>query len=304
MFDVFTEEIEVVVKDGIANLYWYKNDLKKAWLRSGVDPQTANRLFALRDEEDRKLTKRQLMDRLYEYLRTADYNKRLEISRNFVRILIEQKSFVPQDRNHRAEKAERCALKLRAIIRQQEKEREYREGIKRKAQQASKETYSSQLLKLRERFVEATQLDGQKRGYEFEKIFTELMKISAIPVEEPFKIMGEQIDGAIKYDGHYYLVELKWVKRKCNQPDIASLYLKAEGKMDARGLFIAMEGYSSEVLSSLPKGKDIKVLLLDGVHFSNVIYENYTAQELIEHAVSHASLRGEIYCPTAISTNN
>jgi hypothetical protein len=300
MFDVFTEEIEVIVKDGLANLYWYKDDLKKAWLRSGVDIQITNSLSELRDAEGKKLTKRQLMDHLYERLRTVDFNKRLEISRNFVRILIEHKNFVPQDRSHRIEVAERCALKLREMIAQQEKEREYREQIKRKAREASQETYSSQLLKLRERFVEAAQLDGQDRGYAFEKIFSDLMRASAIPVEEPFKIEGEQIDGAIKYDGHYYLVELKWVKRKCNQPDIASLYLKAEGKMDARGIFIAMEGYSSEVLSSLPKGKEIKVLLLDGIHFSNVIYENYTFQELIEHAVSYASLRGEIYCPTAI----
>ena len=36
MFDVFTEQIEVLIKDGIANLYWYKGDLQKAWLRAGV----------------------------------------------------------------------------------------------------------------------------------------------------------------------------------------------------------------------------------------------------------------------------
>ncbi|WP_233846337.1 hypothetical protein [Paraburkholderia sp. HD33-4] len=36
MFDVFNEEIEVLIKDGLANLYWYKNDLHKAWQRSGV----------------------------------------------------------------------------------------------------------------------------------------------------------------------------------------------------------------------------------------------------------------------------
>ncbi len=301
MFDVFTEEIEVIIKDGIANLYWYKNDLKKAWLRSGVSTQTANKLLSLEDSEGRKLTKRLMMDQLYEILREADYNKRLEVSRNFVRILVEQKSFVPQDRNHRVEIAERAALKLREIIAQQEKDREYREQIKRRAQEKTKETYESQLMEIRERFLEAINMEGQKRGYEFEKIFTLLMNVSAIPVEEPFRIIGEQIDGAIKYDGHFYLVELKWVTRKCNQPDIASLYMKVEGKMDARGLFIAMQGYSTEVLQSLPKGKDIKVLLIDGVHLTNVLYGNYTFQELMEHAVSYASLRGEIYCPKDIA---
>ncbi len=241
------------------------------------------------------------MDLLYDEFRDTEYNKRLEVSRNFVRILIEQRSFSPQSPNHRIEAAERASLILRQIIADQNKQREYKDQIRRRASEATKETYHSQLLGLREEFLSAVALTGQERGYAFEKLFVKLMHASGIPVEEPFRIVGEQIDGAIKYDGHFYLVELKWVKRKCNQPDIASLYLKAEGKLEARGLFIAMEGYSSEVLESLPKGKNMKVLLLDGVHLSNVIYGTYTFQELMEHSISHASLRGEIYCPANLS---
>jgi len=40
------------------------------------------------------------------------------------------------------------------------------------------------------------------------------MLVSGIPVQEPFRIEGEQIDGAIKYDGHYYLIEAKWTEAK------------------------------------------------------------------------------------------
>ena len=47
MFDVFTEQIEVLIKDGIANLYWYKGDLQKAWLRAGV-PNASRIEFLLR----------------------------------------------------------------------------------------------------------------------------------------------------------------------------------------------------------------------------------------------------------------
>ena len=31
-----------------------------------------------------------------------------------------------------------------------------------------------------------------------------------IEVTESFKIVGEQIDGAIKYDGEHYIIEAKW----------------------------------------------------------------------------------------------
>lgn len=117
MLDVFTEEIEVLIKDGLANLYWYKADLHKAWLRSGITERLAQEISNTTGSDRLKLSKRKQMDVLYERLRSLDYSRRLEISRNFVRILIEHKNFVPQDEKHRIEAAERTALKLKEIIR-------------------------------------------------------------------------------------------------------------------------------------------------------------------------------------------
>lgn len=296
MFDVFTEEVEILIKDGIANLYWYKGDLHKAWLRSGVLMGVKDEIAHLRNNDGQELSKRQQMDRLYEHLRNGEYNRRLEISRNFVRILIEQKTFTPQGQKHRIEVAERSSLKLREIIRQQEKDRVYRESIRASAEKASRETYESKLGEIREKFAEAHEFPPQKKGYALEKLFTELMRISGIPVEEPFRIEGEQLDGAIKYDGHYYLVELKWTADKADPKEIGHFFYKVSGKLQARGLFLAMNGFTSGAISTLPKGKELNVLLLDGNHFTNVIYGLYKFQELLEHAISQASLRGEIYC--------
>ena len=99
-----------------------------------------------------------------------------------MRILIEHQSFTPQDPKHRVEVAERCALKLRELIRQQEKDREYRETIRSSAAKASRETYESKLGELRSKFVDAIDLPPQKRGYALEELFTELMRISGVPV--------------------------------------------------------------------------------------------------------------------------
>lgn len=49
-------------------------------------------------------------------------------------------------------------------------------------------------------------------------------------------------------------------------------------------------------IATLPKGKELKVLLLDGNHLANVIYGLYKFQELLEHDIRQVSLRGEIYC--------
>lgn len=296
MFDVFTEEIEVQIKKGISNLYWYLGDLEKAWLRAGVESRLATQLFSSRKDDNSKYSKRELMDLLYKKIRDIDFNRRLEISRNFVRFLIEHENFVPTSEKHRIDIAETCALKLKDIIKTQKQQAEYNQQIKKRAKESHKVDYYSELLRVRDLFIEAQSLQGQKRGYAFEKLFVELMKISSIPVVEPFKIVGEQIDGAIKYGGHYYLLELKWTESKSAHQEISSLYMKVEGKLDARGIFISMNGYSSEILQSLPKGKSLKTILFDGMHFANVIYGHYTFSELLEHALSQASLKGNIFC--------
>lgn len=296
MFDVFTEEIEVQIKIGISNLYWYVNDLKKAWLRAGVSVSLCNSILARMNRAGLKPTKREYMDFLYEELRIADYNKRLEVSRNFVRFLIEHKNFVPHDKKHRVEIAETCALKLKEILIQQLKELEKNKLVKQKMELNKQDSYIDKINKLQAKFNELLLLNNQKRGYELEKFFSELMKISGVYVEKSFKNKAEQIDGAIKHESHYYLVELKWTEKKVDQAQIASLYFKIEGKMAARGVFISMNGYSREVLAALPKGREIKVLLFDGRHLMNVLSGIYTFKELLDHALSQAALKGEIYC--------
>ncbi|GAB3781389.1 restriction endonuclease [Dyella agri] len=300
MFDVFTEEVEVLIKDGVANLYWYKGDLHKAWLRSGITAALRDEILRLRDAAGKDLTKRLQMDALYERLRTGQYERRLEVSRNFVRILTEHKTFAPQDPKHRIEVAERCALKLRELVRQQEKDREYRDTIRTRAAKASRETYESRLGELRNKFANAIDLPPQERGYALEELFSELMRISGIPVEAPFRIEGEQLDGAIKYDGHYYLIELKWTNARTDPKEIAHFYYKVEGKLGARGIFLSMSGFTDGAINSLPNGKDLKILLLDGNHLANVIHGLYRMPELLEHAIGQASMKGNIYCPHSL----
>jgi hypothetical protein len=300
MFDVFTEQIEVLIKDGLANLYWYKGDLQKAWLRSGTPQPLTRQISQETDIDGKTLSKRRQMDRLYEELRAADLNRRLEISRNFVRVLIEHKNFVPQDPRHRVDIAERAALKLREMVRAQEQEREEKDRVRRQVAAAPKRTYQQDLETVREAFERAHSLSPQQKRYALEKIFLDLMRISRIPVEEPFRIVGEQLDGAIKHDGHYYLVELKWFAEPLEPKHVGSFYFKVDGKLGARGITIAMNGYTSGVLESVTKGKELKILLLDGIHLANVVYGHYTFQELLDHAIKYASLQGQLYCPHSL----
>ncbi|CAG9179023.1 restriction endonuclease [Cupriavidus pampae] len=300
MFDVFTDETEVIIKDGMANLYWYKGDLHKAWISSGVPSTAVDRVKRLRDSSDKLLTKRAQMDALYEELRNGDYNLRLKVSRNFVRILIEQKSFVAQDSGHQVQRAQLASFRLKEMLAKQHHEEEVKQSVRKAAVRASEDTYDMKLTKLRDRFFGAHSLAPQAKGYELEKIFTELMNISGIPVEEPFRIEGEQFDGAIKYEGRFYLVELKWTATKTDPAQIGHFHYKLSGKMDGRGLFISMEGFTDGVLATLPKGKELTMMLLDGVHLANVLSGRHTFRQLLDHAIKSVALKGEILCNHAL----
>ncbi|WJF89742.1 restriction endonuclease [Paraburkholderia bonniea] len=296
MFDVFNEEIEVLIKDGLANLYWYKSDLHKAWQRSGVPVSIVEGIKQLRDETGKALTKRSQMDALYQKLRNGEYNRRLETSRNFVRILIEQETFTQQDSGHQVQKAQFAALRLKDLLAKQNKEQEAKQTVRNTSAKVAAVGYESKLAHLQDRFLAAHSMAAQAKGYELEKIFTELMKISDIPVAEPFRITGEQLDGAIKYEGRFYLVELKWTAAQTDPAQVGHFHYKLSGKMDGRGLFISMSGFTGGVLATLPKGKELTMMLLDGVHFANVLTGHYRFQQLLDHAIQSIALRGEIYC--------
>lgn len=300
MFDVFNEEIEVLIKDGLANLYWYKSDLHKAWQRSGVPVSIIEGIKHLKDETGKGLTKRGQMDALYQTLRSGEYNRRLETSRNFVRILIEQETFTQQDGAHQVQKAQFAALRLKDLLAKQNKEQEAKQAVRNTSAKTTTVSYESKVSRLQDRFLAAHNMPAQEKGYELEKIFVELMKISEIPVVEPFRISGEQMDGAIKYEGRFYLVELKWTAAQTNPAQVGHFHYKLSGKMDGRGLFISMAGFTDGVLATLPKGKGLTMMLLDGVHFANVLAGHYRFQRLLDHAIQSIALRGEIYCTRSI----
>lgn len=78
----------------------------------------------------------------------------------------------------------------------------------------------------------------QQRGYLFENFLRQLCLFEKIKVTAPFKIKGEQIDGAIKYDGEHYIIEAKWNDKLSASDALYQFAQKVEGKMYGRGIFI------------------------------------------------------------------
>ena len=91
-----------------------------------------------------------------------------------------------------------------------------------------------------------------------------------------FKIVGEQIDGAIKYDGEHYIIEAKWHDKWSASDDLYQFAAKVEGKMYGRGIFISINGFSPDSVQALTTGKALKTILVDGGDLVLIIENMYS----------------------------
>ncbi|MEE5151522.1 restriction endonuclease [Pseudomonas alliivorans] len=169
------------------------------------------------------------------------------------------------------------------------KERERRESENR--------TAKSTLPDLQKQFISLLQGEqtGSKRGYALERILHELARVSSLEVTEAFRERGEQIDGAIKYDGEHYLIEAKWQEKAAANESVYQFAGKVEGKMYGRGLFISIHGFSEQVVSSLIAGKAIKTVFIDGADLILVLEGLLTFTQMLDCKIKAAQTRGLIY---------
>ncbi len=72
----------------------------------------------------------------------------------------------------------------------------------------------------------------------------------------------EQIDGVVEFSGHIYLVEMKWVKEPIGVDKISQHLVRVYGRPDARGLFIASDGYADTAIAQCREALSQKTIAL------------------------------------------
>jgi hypothetical protein len=158
--------------------------------------------------------------------------------------------------------------------------------------------YKNSLRKLRLEYKRIKALVGPERGYAFGRFLGDLARASNIHYYPPYTNgANQQFDGAIKFDHHYYILELKNTNERTNHEPVAVLLTKLDDKMEAaRGIMISLSGYNQSAI----KSRNNRVLLLDGQHIEGILEERYTFDDLLEEAVTQAHLFGKMYCSHAI----
>lgn len=139
-----------------------------------------------------------------------------------------------------------------------------------KPQYNSSSFISNNILTLKNDFHLISQIEPQKRGFEFERFLNELFALFNLAPKKSFRITGEQIDGSFQINDNTYLLEAKWQAKQTSQDDLLIFRGKVESKSTwARGVFISYSGFTDDGLTALSKGKATNIIGINGqdLHF-------------------------------------
>ncbi len=138
--------------------------------------------------------------------------------------------------------------------------------------------------------------DPQKRGYELESFLNELFALEGLRPRGPFRMTGEQIDGSFVWRNRTHLLEAKWTKLLAGGAQFGAFRFKLDGKtVDTRGLFVSVDGYSTDGLAALRTKGNLKFVCIDGEHLAAAVKPSGSLLNILDLIWRHADETGEPY---------
>jgi hypothetical protein len=292
----FPTDIKACMRDCILSVLWARDDIYAFFRDNGC---AGTDLKTIENPKEKGLSRLTMVDTMFGRL-TERHDGGLGAFRAMLQSLLNWSNFDPYYFNNLKKLNRAVADRNLNHLRQLQEIRDAKiqeQRRKREAAEAEGKRARISIAELRTKFLElhSGALKPQHRGYALEKILQELGRLSALEVTEPFRISGEQIDGAVKYDGEHYLVEAKWQDKAAANEPVYQFVAKVEGKMYGRGLFVSIQGFSEEVVRSVVKGKALRTVFIDGEDVVLVLEEHLSFAQLIDWKVKAAQTKGLIY---------
>lgn len=140
--------------------------------------------------------------------------------------------------------------------------------------------------------------DKRKRGFLLEALLQKVFSFYEIQAQKSFRRNegGEQIDGAFRFEGWYYLLECKWTQKLTDIGQLDSLYgkINRSGKQTL-GLFLSINGWSKHVPSLLKQNHDKSIILMDGYDLRCVLdeYKPLDLRDLLIRKLEYLNFEGD-----------
>lgn len=263
---IFSQSVISALKDTIVKVFWKKDDLRELLEVTGVQR-------SLIDAQNWDLYKYKIVSPIIDALnRTEDGIGPLRA------MLHETLSFkdgkhllwLPDGQQKRRE-AEEALNNLRDLVKThddaKQSEKEEKESLLRRRAETDKyRAFNSKLADLKASYEKlCVDPDEQGRGFSLEIFLNELFSLFDLSPKSPFRRIGEQIDGAFALDRDHFLLEAKWQRKPVNLADLKVFDGTVESSLDnTLGLFISIEGFSSEAIEGYVLGRRPRLICMDG----------------------------------------
>ncbi|HXN99662.1 MAG TPA: hypothetical protein VN881_11355 [Candidatus Acidoferrales bacterium] len=158
---------------------------------------------------------------------------------------------------------------------------------------------SDELRQLREEFSRlSVESDRNKAGLALEPFLNRLFDVFRLRPRQPFRVVGEQIDGSFELDSHVYLLELKWEKHALPEADLLVFRGKIEGKSTfTRGVFIALNDISAPARDAITRGKAPSFFVMNGHDLMMVLSEAISLTDFLRKRVRLLAEEGLVCVP-------
>lgn len=290
----FPSDIKGSMRECILKILWPKDDIVRFFSDCGCTKADIGILGHYKE-----MSRAAIVDKMFSYLSERP-DEGLGQFRSMLSALINWSHFDPYYFDTLKKLSQAEAVRSIEHLRQLQEIRDHKIKIERQKREKREQELQSpkktldELKNLHISLIKGS-MPAQRRGYEFERLLQELSKLSKLEVTEPFRVKGEQIDGAIKYDGEHYIIEAKWQEKEAANEPVYQFAAKVDGKMYGRGLFFSVNGFSSNVVQSLIIGKVIRTIFIDGADLM-LVFEGYLSfSQMIDKKVKAAQTQGLIY---------
>ena len=172
-------------------------------------------------------------------------------------------------------------------------------GSQQKEQLSQQQRRSQVLRQLKEDFFRlAAEGDRNRAGLALEKLLNRLFEIFELRPRQPFRVVGEQIDGSFELESQVYLLESKWEKQPLPEADLLIFRGKIEGKSTfTRGVFIALNDISLPARDAITRGKAPSFFVMNGHDLMMILSEAISLTDFLRKRVRLLAEEGCVCVP-------
>ncbi len=168
-----------------------------------------------------------------------------------------------------------------------------------KREEAERQKRAQALNELKGEFLRLAVLsDRNAAGLALEKVLNRLFALFNLEPRQPFRVVGEQIDGSFQMDGQIYLLESKWEKEPLPEAPLLVFRGKIEGKSTfTRGVFIALNDISDPARDAITRGKAPSFFVVNGHDLLMVLSEAINLTDFLRMRVRLLAEEGCVCAP-------